>query len=148
MLHAWGDGRMKTFSLELAFSRQIQTFERVTQFIGADKSGSFGILARHAPLVVVLRYGLARFEVEDENWYYAALPGGVLRFADNRLSLTGVHGFLGQDRDALAQQLADAMAAEDSDIHQARQTLAKIEQSLMRRLAELGKPAGEEVWLS
>ena len=130
---------MKTFALELINSLQSQTFGNVTHFIGADNSGSFGILAGHAPLVAVLRYGLARFLDENGSWLYVALPGGVLRFTKNRLTVTSAHYFLGADRDKLAQQLAEAMQAEDLDVHNARATLARIDQALMRRLAELGQ---------
>lgn len=130
---------MKTFSLELTDSRQSRRFEAIRQFIGADDSGSFGILAGHAPLVAVLRYGLARFQSPDGDWRYAALPGGVLRYADGHLSVTSVRCFVGSERDELVAQLAQAMADEDSDLHAARRTLADIEQSLMRHLAELGQ---------
>jgi len=137
---------MNTFTLELSDSGQTQSFEHITQFIGADGSGFFGVLAGHAPFVAVLRYGLARFQDEDGTWHYMALPGGVLQFTNNRLMVTSVQCFLGDDRDILVEQLAAAMETENSDIHNARATLAQIEQSLMRRLMQLGKP-GEEVWL-
>jgi F-type H+-transporting ATPase subunit epsilon len=135
---------MNGFTLELTDSLQTQKFTGITQFIGADASGSFGIRAGHAPLIAVLRYGLVRFQDASGTWHYAALPGGVLRFTD-RLTVTGVHYFLGTDRDTLVAQLAHAMETEDSDVHNARATLAQIEQSLMRRLAELGKGDG---WVS
>lgn len=138
---------MNSFTLELADSGQTQIFEHITQFVGADNSGSFGIQAKHAPLVAVLRYGLARFQKEGGAWSYVALPSAVLQFTGNHLSVTAVQCFLGDDRDRLVKQLTEAMEAEDSDIHNARATLAQIEQSLMRRLTQLGK-AGEEVWLS
>ena len=136
---------MNTFTLELTDSLHVQTFDNIVQFIGSDNTGSFGILAGHAPLVAVLRYGVARFEDESGNWRYMALPGGVLRFTNNRLTVTSVHCFLGGDRDTLAKQLVQAMEDEDSDIFSARATLDRIEKSLMRRLAELGK-AGSDGW--
>ena len=128
---------MRTFRLELLDSQGADRFAAVRQFIATDASGSFGIQAGHEPMVAVLRYGLARFEDEGEQWHYAALPGGVLRFAGNCLTVATVHYFLGQERDTLLQQLTAEMARTDSDIARARTTLTEIEHSLLRRLGEM-----------
>jgi F-type H+-transporting ATPase subunit epsilon len=135
---------MKTFALELLDSNGAERFDAVRQFVGADASGSFGVLAEHEPTVIVLRYGLARFEDADGKWRYLSLPGGTLRFADNRLVVAAVHYFLGDDRHALLEQLAAEMARSDSDIARAKATLTEIEHSLVRRLGELtgGAPLG------
>lgn len=131
---------MKRFALRLLDNRSDMLFDNVTQFIGADASGSFGIQAGHAHTVALLRYGLARFSDQSDVWRYLALPGGVLRFADNHLTITTVRYFLGDDRALICEQLADEMARLDSEMHSARATLSEIERSLMRRLAELGGP--------
>ncbi|WP_150047943.1 MULTISPECIES: F0F1 ATP synthase subunit epsilon [Methylomonas] len=128
---------MKTFCLDLLDSHGSARFEDVRQFIGADAGGSFGLLADHVPCVAVLRYGLARFQEANGAWHYLTMPGGVLRFADNRLTVTAVRYFLGDDPDLLCERLAEEMTRADSDIHAARATLSEIERSLMRRLAEL-----------
>lgn len=129
---------MNTFALTLLHSHGSDQFDAVRQFIGADDSGSFGLLAGHAPLVAVLRYGLARFEDAAGNWHYLALPGGILRFAGNRLTLATVHYFLGEEREQLCDRLAAELARSDSELHTARMALAEIEHSLLRRLGELG----------
>lgn len=129
---------MTGFSVSLLDSRGGERFDAVMQFIGADANGSFGILAGHAHCVALLRYGLARFSDQAGAWHYLALPGGVLRFADNRLTVTAVRYFLGDDRDAICERLAEEMAQADSEVHSARATLSEIERSLVRRLAELG----------
>ncbi len=128
---------MRTFNLQLLDSHGDAEFAAVTQFIGADGGGSFGILAGHRRMVVVLRYGLARFSDVSGRWYYLALPGGVLRFADNRLCIACVRYFLGDDRQLICEQLAQELASADSELHAARATLSEIERSLVRRLAEL-----------
>lgn len=132
---------MNTFVLHLLDSHSTQRFDKVKQFIGADSSGSFGLLAGHAKMVAVLRYGLARFVDISGKWHYLALPGGVLSFGDNELTLVTVRYFLGEDRASICQRLADEMAVTDSDIHRSRATLVEIEHSLIRRLGEL---AGQE----
>jgi len=128
---------MNSFTLTLLDSRGTECFDTVTQFIGADADGSFGILAGHVHSVALLRYGLARFCDQAGMWHYLAVPGGVLRFAGNQLTVTTVRYFLGDDRDAICERLAADMAQADSEVHTARASLSEIERSLVRRLAEL-----------
>lgn len=128
---------MNTFALHLHDSHRTDRFDDVVQFIGADNSGSFGILAGHRNMVAVLRYGLARFVDAAGRWRYLALPGGVLAMNDNRLTLATVRYFLGEDRSGISRQLEEEMARADSDIHTARATMTEIEHALVRRLSEL-----------
>ena len=128
---------MRTFAVTLLDGRGAERFDSVVEFIGADASGSFGLLAGHARFVSVLRYGLARFLDNGSRWRYVSMPGGVLRFADNHLRLTTVRYFLGDDRGKIVERLANEMARADSDMSKARTTLNEIEHSLMRRLIEL-----------
>jgi len=129
---------MNRFALTLQDCQGVEHFAEIVQFVGADAQGSFGILAGHVHCIALLRYGLARFCDRDGIWRYLALPGGVLRFADNRLTVTTVRYFLGDNAGLLCEQLAAEMARTDSEIHSARATLSEIERSLVRRLAELG----------
>jgi F-type H+-transporting ATPase subunit epsilon len=133
---------VKSFALTLRDSRGQDDFAAVRQFIAADDSGSFGVLAGHAHLVAVLRYGLARFCDDGGVWRYLALPGGVLRFADNLLTVSTVRYFLGTDPDALCEELAAEMAQIDSEVSAAQAMLSEIEHSLLRRLADLSKLSG------
>ncbi len=128
---------MKTFALHLHDSQGAERFDDVVQLIAADHSGSFGILADHAPLVAVLRYGLARFVDASDVWRYLALPGGVLSVRDKSVKLATVRYFLGTERAAIGQQLEEEMARNDSDVHTSRATLIEIEHALVRRLGEL-----------
>lgn len=130
---------MNYFALTLQDGFGCENFDAVTQFIGADASGSFGVLAGHRHMVAMLRYGLARFCDSTGNWHYLAMPGAVLRFFDNRLTVTTVRYFLGDDRTRICRQLEQEMAQQDSEVYMARATLAEIERSLIRRLAELSK---------
>jgi len=132
----------KTLQLALLDAGGGERFERVRQFVGADASGAFGILAGHAPLVAALRYGLARFEDDSGRWHYVALPGGILRFAGNTLTVATVRYFRGDDADVLVDRLAAELARDDSELSAARQTLAKIDRSLMRRLADMENSGG------
>jgi len=136
---------MKVFAVHLLHSGGAERFEDIVQFIGADGSGSFGLLAGHVRMVAVLRYGLARFVDSTGRWRYLALPGGVLSFADNRLTLATARYFLGEDSAGICRQLEDEMARSDSDLHTARAALNEIEHALVRRLGELSGHVRQEV---
>lgn len=130
---------MTGFSLTVCDAASCRRFDGVQALVAADATGAFGILPRHRPLVAVLRYGLARFRQADGNWRYMALAGGVLRFAGNQAELATVRCHIGDDRAALTAQLSAELAREDSELHAAAATLDEIEQTLKRRLAELGE---------
>ncbi len=136
---------MNTFALVLCDSYNTQHFASVRQFIGADDSGSFGIRAGHEHLVAVLRYGLARFEDDDGHWHYLSMPGGVLHFRGNQMTVTSVRYYLGEDRAKIHDQLAAEMQQADSDVHTSHASLTEIEHALIRRLGEMsGK---QQEWL-
>ncbi len=128
---------MNSFALTLLDNHGSEQYDAVARFVGADANGSFGILAGHAHCVAVLRYGLARFCDPSGVWHYLAMPGGVLRFFDNHLTVTSVRYFLGDNPHLICDRLAEEMARADSEVHSARATLSEIERSLIRRLAEL-----------
>jgi F-type H+-transporting ATPase subunit epsilon len=128
---------MNCFALHLHDSHGGDRFDDVVQFIAADGSGSFGILAGHARMLAVLRYGLARFVDSAGRWHFLSLPGGVMSFADNRLTLATVRYFLGDERAGICRQLEDEMARLDSDVHNSQATLTEIEHALLRRLGEM-----------
>ena len=79
---------MKTFELILQDATQTDKIEGVSSFVGEDVSGSFGILAGHARMMTSLIIGLARFRQGDRSWQYLALPGGLLYFAENILTVS------------------------------------------------------------
>jgi F-type H+-transporting ATPase subunit epsilon len=128
---------MNTFTLILIDTAETARFENVRQLIAADAEGSFGVLAGHAHSVALLRHGLARFLDAGGSWRYLALPGGVLRFADNRLTITTVRYFLGDDPEAICAELEAALRQTDSEVHRSRAALSEIERSLVKRLADL-----------
>jgi F-type H+-transporting ATPase subunit epsilon len=133
---------MRTFTLLLHDTQGGARFDDVVQFIAADGSGSFGVLAGHAGMVAVLRYGLARFVDAAGCWRYLSLPGGVLSFDHNRLTLATVRYFLGEDRAEICRRLEEEMAKSDSMLRSSRATLAEIEHALVRRLGELAGRGG------
>lgn len=130
---------MKAFRLELLSGAGGERFDDIVRFIGADDTGSFGLLAGHAPFIAVLRQGLARFQDAHGRWRYLALAGGVLRFRADRLSVATVRYFLGEDRSLICRELEEEMSRDESDLHRARATMDEIEFALLRRLERLSE---------
>ncbi len=82
---------MKSFTLRLQDATHSEKIVGVTSFVGEDPSGNFGILAGHARMMTSLIIGLARFRVGGGAWQYLAVPGAVLYFHDNVLTLSTRH---------------------------------------------------------
>ena len=137
----------RRFALTLLDTRGTRRFDAVTMLIAADATGSFGLLAHHEPMVAVLRYGLARF-LDAGRWRYVALPGAVLRFAGNEAAIATAQYFLGEDRSGIVGELQAEMQRSDSEVRRVETALAEIEESLIRRLGELGGTGigGGESW--
>ena len=71
---------MNTFKIRLQDATHAEEFAGATAFVGEDASGSFGILARHEPIMTSLVIGLARFRIGTNAWQYLAMPRAVLYF--------------------------------------------------------------------
>lgn len=140
---------MSSFTLQLASATQQRRLEGVSSFIARDASGRFGLMAGHAPMSTVLSYGLARLRLTnstpsplsppntDDGWLYLALPGGVLRFADNMLSIATRTYVVGTEVDAVSQTLERELQRDVAQQKELRRTLLQLEQTLMKSLWQL-----------
>ncbi|MFV8782626.1 F0F1 ATP synthase subunit epsilon [Microbulbifer sp. SA54] len=128
---------MNSFSLELLSATEQQQFDGVTSFVGEDASGSFGILAGHTRTIAPLVFGLARFRRGSENWQYLALPGGLLYFLDNRLQIFTRRFLIDEDYARISTLLQQQLLAEEQRLAETRESLARMEESMLRRLWEL-----------
>ena len=79
---------MSQFVLNLFDATHEQRITGVTSFIGEDASGCFGIQPNHARFMTTLVFGLARFRLGTEDWQYLALPGAVVYFNNNALTIS------------------------------------------------------------
>lgn len=129
---------MKSFILRLQDAVQAEEITGVTSFVGEDASGSFGILAGHARMVTSLIIGLARFRTGEDDWRYLALPGAVLYFQDNVLTLSTRHYLLDADYMRISQALQQQLLAEEELLHTLKQSLHHMDQEVLKRLWELG----------
>lgn len=130
---------MKTFTLRLQDATRLQSFTDVTSFVGEDSSGSFGILPGHARLLTVLIVGLARFRTSEDHWKYLAMPGAVLSFHDDVLTLSTRRFLIDDDYTRISQALSQQLLSEEEKLHGVRTSLRHMEEEILRRLWEMGR---------
>jgi len=130
---------MKSFSLRLKDATHSEEIAGVTSFVGEDASGSFGILAGHARMMSSLIIGLARFRIGEGSWQYLALPGAVLYFHNNTLTLSTRHYLLDDDYMRISQALQQQLLAEEEKLHTMKESLHRMEEEVLKRLWEMGR---------
>lgn len=133
---------MKSFSLILQDATHNQQIDGVTSFVGEDSSGSFGILAGHARMITALVIGLARFQVAEGDWQYLALPGAILYFHDDLLTLSTRHYLLDSDYNRISQALQEQLLAEVEQLQAMKTSLQRMEEEVLKRLWELSAKNG------
>jgi F-type H+-transporting ATPase subunit epsilon len=126
------------FTLTLLDATHSQRIDGVTSFVGEDASGSFGILPGHARMMTVLVFGLARFRTAADDWHYLALPGALLYFSDNALSLGTRRFLLDDDYGRISAALHEQLLAEERALHEIRNSLQRMEEQLLKRLWRMG----------
>jgi len=129
---------VKSFTLQLRDATQSEKIAGVTSFVGEDASGSFGILAGHARMMASLITGLARFRIGEKAWQYLALPGAVLYFHDNVLTLSTRHYLRDNDYMRVSQALQQQLLAEEEKLHTMKKSLHRMEEEVFKRLWEMG----------
>lgn len=130
---------MKAFTLILQDATRCERIGGVTRFVGEDSSGSFGLLPGHARFMTSLTLGLARFRVGADHWIYLALPGAVLYFHDNRLTLSTRRYFLDEEYSLISQTLRQELLVEEEKLQEMKQSLHRMEEEILRRLWEIGR---------
>ena len=133
---------MKPFLLKLQDATRSEEIANVTSFVGEDASGSFGILAGHARMMTSLIIGLARFRIGENTWKYLALPGAVLYFHDNVLTLSTRRYLLNDDYMHITQALQQQLLTEEEKLHTMRESLHHMEEETLKRLWEIGRKGG------
>ncbi len=130
---------MKLFSLYLQDAEKSQRIAELSSFIGEDASGSFGLLAGHTRMMSSLVFGLARFRIRDQAWQYLALPGALLYFNNNELSISTERFMISDDYEQLSAMFQQQLASELSKQQIEKKSLHQMEQELFKRLWESGR---------
>ncbi len=128
---------MKTYTLRLQDATRSEVIAGVTSFVGVNASGSFGILAGHARMMTSLVIGLARFRVGLDAWQYLALPGAVLYFRDDVLSLSSRRYLVDDDYLNISQALQQQLLAEEEELHTLKVSLHQMEEEVLKRLWQM-----------
>ena len=115
------EGAVRTFDLSLVTPEGAAFEGEAQMLIVPGAAGEIGILARHAPLVAMLRAGEIRVKADGDWQAFAAGPGYCKVQQDRALVLVD-----------------DAVRAEDNDVGEARRQ-AEEARALLERAA-----AGEE----
>jgi F-type H+-transporting ATPase subunit epsilon len=130
---------LKTFTLNLLDTTQSASIADVASFVGEDITGNFGIQAGHARFMTVLVTGLAKFRVNAANWQYLALPGGVLYFCNNVLTISSRRYLLDDDYEHIREAMQQQLLIEENRLRSIKESLHKMENELLRQLWELGR---------
>ncbi len=143
MLHARhdeGEADLNSFTLELHDSMQSERIENVVSFVGEDASGSFGILANHARMMTTLVYGLARYRLHRNNpWQYLAMPGAVLWFSDNTLSICCRRYLRDENYERISRLITDELLAEEQSLRELHESLEQMEEAMLKQMWALGQ---------
>lgn len=134
---------MKNFTLALHATTRSEEFREVTSFVGEDASGSFGILAGHARLLSTLVIGLARFRIGASDWRYLAVPGAVLYFHDNVLTLCTRRYLLDTDYMRISEALQQQLLAEERQLHTLKESLLRLEEAALEHLWEMERTGAD-----
>lgn len=129
---------MKSFALTLLDAGASTRIEGVVSFVGEDASGSFGIMAGHGRFMTCLDFGLARFRRLDESWQYLAMPGALLYFKDDLLTLSTRRYFLDADYERITEALTSQLLAEEASLQEVKKGIAQLEREVLKRLWKLG----------
>jgi len=130
---------MNTFTVQVRDMQQMQTFESVQSFIGHDATGSFSIWANHGRFITALEFGLASFRQQDSSWRYLSMPGGILYFNQNLLTINTRRYFLDDDYARINQILEQTLQEEEQRMAHLRENLRRLEENALIRLREIGQ---------
>lgn len=130
---------MKHFMLKLLHATGSESFDEVTSFVGEDGSGSFGILAGHRRMMTTLVIGLARFRTGLDEWNYLALPGALLYFNDDVLTISTRRYLVDDNYMRISQALQEQLIAEEEDLRAMKESLHRMEEAILKRLWDMGR---------
>ena len=128
-----------SFTLQLQDATRAEEITGVTSFVGEDASGSFGILPNHARMLTVLVTGLARFRVGPDSWQYLAVPGALLYFQENVLTLGTRRYLLDADYKRISEALQQQLLAEEEKLHAMTTSLHRMEEAMLKHLWDMGR---------
>ena len=129
---------MNTFTVQLCSATRAERIDGVRAFVAEDPSGSFALLAGHARFITTLSIGLARFQCQDQPWQYLALPGAVVYFKHDELSISTRRYFIDDDYTRVSAALQIQLITEEESLCAMKDSLHHMEGEMLKRLWRLG----------
>jgi F-type H+-transporting ATPase subunit epsilon len=80
---------------------------------------------------------LARFRLATEAWHYLALPGAVVYFNNNELTISTRHFLIDTNLERISNSLGQQLIAEEENLHATRESLHRMEQAMLKRMLTL-----------
>ena len=104
-----------TFQVELVAADRLVWSGEATMVLARTTEGDLGVLAHHTPLLSVMVPGVVRINAPEEN-RLAAVDGGFISVAGNRVSILAEHAELAEDIDVeQARSDLDSAGSEDDE---------------------------------
>jgi len=128
-----------TITLNLYDATHAESVSDIVSFIGEDETGSFGIFPGHSRMITALTVGLAQFRQKDRDWQYLALPGGLLYFQGNVMTVTARKFLIDHDYRRIASAMQKQLLEEEKEIHSLKQSLHSMENEVLKRLWEMNR---------
>jgi F-type H+-transporting ATPase subunit epsilon len=97
-----------------------------TMVIARTVEGDVGVLRGHAPILSLLANAVVRIDAEDGEIVHAAVDGGFLSVAGDRVSILSEHALLAEDID-VAQERAELEAAQGEEGAEAEARVRRAE---------------------
>ena len=116
--------------VELVAADRTVWSRRASMVLARTTEGDVGILANHAPVLSVLVPGVVDIHADGEDHVVAAVDGGFLSVAGNRVSILAERTVLSHEVDVSSAQ-ADLDAAEAAD-DDAAEVARKFNEALIR----------------
>jgi F-type H+-transporting ATPase subunit epsilon len=91
--------------------------------------GEIGVMADHEPLLSVLKTGPVTIRTEDEGDIVAAVHGGFISVAANRVTILAEIAELAREIDVERARLAEQNAGEDAEARSRAETRLRVAQA-------------------
>ena len=130
---------MNGFTVQLQSAVQCDRLEGVVSFVGEDASGSFGLMKGHGRFVTTLAFGLAQLGYDDGRRDYLALPGAVVYFDSDQLTISTRRYLRDDDYNRISEVLRDEMVQEEQVLVEFKHSLEQMERAMMLRLWRIGR---------
>jgi F-type H+-transporting ATPase subunit epsilon len=128
---------MNQFEAILRDQYQEVRLPQVCAWHGRDASGSFTLLARHAPFMTLTEPGLSRLrvlqEAQERTWFLGCTQA-LVEFEHNRLFISARRFFLNPDQHQIAADLTAWLEAKGERRAQFHQHWHSLENDFLRKL--------------